>query len=154
RSSTVQLLVDPWSITSWGHFSGMSFTIAVLGGNGQKSLIRPLSTDNPGIIDDIPNKLYRNPAPAVFSPKRYGLQQGPQWNPVKPAAEQEKDAVLDPDYVLLLGSADFGDALLRTRPTRMTVPDAFPVFNSCGRLISVCVPVTRPLCSAQHDYEG
>jgi len=109
KDLSIRLVIDPRLITSWGHFSergrkgqairGIGFSMPT----GDKDLIRPLSTDFPGVSD----REYTTPAPARRAPKIYGI------TPISigevPAAAGE-DVGKEPEAVLIVPNAYLGGA--------------------------------------------
>jgi len=72
--SALRIVVDPRYITSWGHFKGTGFNARVPDRNRKGDIrlaadktpaeIRLAVSSNPSILEELPNKRYRSPAPA------------------------------------------------------------------------------------------
>ncbi|MFO0877256.1 MAG: hypothetical protein U0840_07760 [Gemmataceae bacterium] len=115
KSASVQLIIDPRLITSWGFFShrkktdkgqvvrqGISFLApAGEGARGAVEGIRPVSTDFPAVTD----RRYRSPAPPITAQRPFGfaaINIG-----IRPVAAGE-DMGKEPETVLLVTNAEFG----------------------------------------------
>lgn len=138
KSTSIQLIIDPRLITSWGFFSdrkknekglvvrrGLSFLAP--GENGDKGVaegIRAVSTDFPAVSD----RRYRSPAPPITSKRPYGFSTISLGE--RPAAPGD-DTGKEPETVLLVTNADFG--IGEENPYRRSIlrtdTDALPEFE-------------------------
>jgi hypothetical protein len=107
---SVQSLVDPRGVTSWGYFSGVGFAAETVGKDGKSAAPRPVSAMDASVSEKPAERLYVNPANAMESVRAFRMMGVPDWSKVKGAPNQDKDPAHDPDHVLLLNSADFRGA--------------------------------------------
>jgi hypothetical protein len=104
---SVQLLVDPRRITSWGHFTGVGFAYEMTDKDAKNVVLRPVSAAYPLISEKRADRLFFNPAYAVETVRALRLEAVGVWSMAKGAPGQDKDPAHDPDPVIVFRSADF-----------------------------------------------
>ncbi len=121
KSVSIRLIIDPRHISSWGYFAEKQYTErtsstrkglgfvgvapAKVEGKDEPEPIRPVSTDTPAVTDT----RYRSPAPAVTAIRPYGFAPITLGDRLIPAAATGDEIGREPETVLLVRNADFGD---------------------------------------------
>jgi hypothetical protein len=100
QGATVQLLVDPELITSWGHFTNVGFTFRAKKGGAY----RAISATVQGVSDRPRDRMYRKIAPAILPAISYGLGQ------ILAGKKKGPDPGYQPDRVQLLLDVEFPGA--------------------------------------------
>ncbi|MEI7686005.1 MAG: hypothetical protein WCL32_13345, partial [Planctomycetota bacterium] len=110
ESMSTKLLVELSEITSWGYFHGLGFAL-----KDENGVVRPLSATN-----KVDAKTFLSPAPALAISQPLTLASVPssrgEAEPIRDANKgrivqvhwDALDPATPPDYVMILGSSDFG----------------------------------------------
>jgi hypothetical protein len=151
KSVAIRLLVPTHLITSWGHFAekadkkgaagkGVGFAMPFENPDPKKpnvkSMVLPLSTEHPGVVD----ALYRNPAPFFNAPQTYSLSNIQLGNKPAPLTDGE-DTGREPERVVLQTMANFEGAPNWLFKDGVALPGMSPLGGPAMPFANLAAPV-------------